>query len=170
MAVAWFIVRFNITIFAQAIFTPLPCMAERNSALDEPALLANGGRFRRIELSDRLIYKISASQGVLDAIAALPGVKLMPTNRLDDALSTLTVNQRNALKNELLDQGYTQADIDAEFPNLGQATLRQMLKFMSRTKTLPAFDVNTLSVIRSALPEDVVPCEPDVDDVETSVS
>lgn len=164
MAAAWFIAKYNVVVNYPAF-----PYATRTSAIDEAQLAANGARWKSIELTNRLIYKIVASNAVLNAVANLPNVKRLPTDLLDNPLSDLTANQRQAIRDELVDQGYSLAEINAQFPNLANATLRQALKFMARTRTLPAFDIPTLSVVVSDKPEDVRDCD-SVDDVEVSVT
>lgn len=167
MAVAWFIAKFTYQITYPNWFNGF---ANRIDPIDEQQLRAANARFKRLEISDRRIYKINATNAVLNAVEALPGVKRLPTTVLDNPLSSLTANQRQALQDELVDQGYTLADIQAQFPNLGQATLKQVLKFMARHNVLPAFDVNTVSVIRSAKAEDDI-SYPDtiIDDLDGAV-
>ena len=165
MPVAWFIARYNVTVN----YPDFP-FATRTSAIDETQLEANGARWRSVELTNRLIYKIVASNAVLNGVANLQGVKRLPTDLIDSPLSDLTANQRQAIRDELLDQGYTLAEINAQFPNLANATLRQVLKWMARHRTLPAFDVPTLSVVVSDKPEDVIACYPPIDDIEAGVT
>lgn len=164
MAQAWFIAKFNVTVN----YPNFP-FATRTSAIDESQLAANGARWRSVELTNRLIYKIVASNAVLNAVANLANVKRLPTDLLDSPLSDLTANQRQAIRDELIDQGYTLAEINAQFPNLANATLRQVLRYMARTRTLPAFDIPTLAVIASDKPEDVRACD-SVDEVESAVT
>lgn len=164
MPVGWFIAKYNVVVNYPAF--PL---ATRTSPIDEAQLDTNGARYRTVELTNRLIYKIVASNAVLNAVANLANVKRLPTDLLDNSLSDLTANQRQAIRDELTDQGYSLAEINAQFPNLANATLRQVLRYMARTRTLPKFDIPTLSVVASDKPEDVRPCE-SVDAVDAAVS
>lgn len=175
MPAAWFIARFNTTVNLTATMRdtlpedqwPFP-FAVRTPAIDFAQLNAQANvRFRHVELTNRIIIKIVASNGVLNAVEALPNVKRMPTALLNDPLSSLTANQRQAIRDELLDQGYTLVEINAQFPNLAQATLKQVLRYMARTRKNPRFDVPTLAVIDS---DEVVDCVPTVDEIEDSVT
>lgn len=165
MAVGWFIAKLTVTINY-----PNWPYANRETPIDENALVANGGRFIRVELTNRLIYKIVAPNAVLSAVAALANVKRLPTSLLDDPLSSLTTTQQNAIIAELEDQGYTLQQITTQFPNIGQATLRQVLKFMARNRTLPVFDSVNLVLAASSDPNDVVACSPDIDTMDTTIT
>lgn len=84
---------------------------------------------------NRAVVKVQASALVLTTLNGL--YKRLPVDLLDDPLSSLSAGPRAALRNELLDQGFTQGDLDANFPNgIGSYTLRQVLIYAARHRRL----------------------------------
>lgn len=134
MAIAWFIAPYKRTSVMN--------MPARYCAMDDftSQILADGGAWTETEiLGDRAIVKVRANIDTLTTIAAV--FKRLPKDRLDDSLSTLTSPQRNALKNEILDQGYTLSEIQNRFGNdLSQFTLGDVLRFMTTRRLKPRYD------------------------------
>lgn len=129
------------------------------------AILADGGAFMETDLPrQNVLVKVRASVSTLQAIAADPDVQRLPRDLLDDPLSTLTTAQRNALRNRLLDMGYTTAELNASLPgNIGSYTLRQVLRFAARRAFHPRYDSATDSIVESS--EQFTPASPDQIDV-----
>ena len=100
----------------------------------------SGGKFTMTEvLGNRAIVKVRASQSVLDTLNI--NFKRIPKNRLNDALSDLPQGVKTALRNEILDMGYTVQEVQARFGNdLGQYTLKDVLKFMATRRIKPRYD------------------------------
>jgi hypothetical protein len=118
MPVAWYIAPYKRDDTADS--------PTRYCAMDDYTanILASGGKWTETEiLGDRAIVKVRASVAVLQTLNGV--FKRLPKDLLDDSLSSLTTGQKNALRNEALDQGYTLAEIQARFGNdLGQYTLK----------------------------------------------
>ena len=135
MAVAWFICGYK-----RKQNVPFPA---RYCSMNDftPQIRADGGEWREIEfLGDRALVKVRASASTLTAIAGTTGFRRIPSAALDNQLSTLTQAQRNALRNEVLDAGYTMEELNARFPNLAQATIGQVLRFLCTRKRMWRFD------------------------------
>jgi hypothetical protein len=102
------------------------------------AILADGGHWTETEvLGDRAIVKVRASAATLTTIAGTATFRRIPLDLLDDSLASLTNGQRNAIKNELLSAGYTNAEINAAVPDLSAVTLRQVLHFFASRRKKP---------------------------------
>jgi predicted Zn-dependent peptidase len=60
----------------------------------------------------------------------------------------LTAAERNAVLNELLSLGYTQQEIDGALPaNWAAVTLEQVLRFASRRRLKPRYDVASDTIV-----------------------
>ena len=107
----------------------------------------DGGNWTEIEiLGDRAIVKVRASAGTLAILDSV--FKRLPKDRLDDSLSSLSSGVKNAIKNEILDAGYSSAELQGKFGNdIGNFTLRDVLKFMARRRLKPRYDNATDTVI-----------------------
>ena len=109
---------------------------------------ADGGSWRAVEiLGDRAIAKVNASSTTLSAIAAAPGIVRIPRDLLDDPLSSLSAAQRTAIRNQVLDAGYTSTEINARFPNLASNTVGDVLRFMASRRLKPRYDQATDTII-----------------------
>lgn len=141
--IAWFIAPYKRRVGA---FRPT-----RYCAMDDFTSLvrAKGGDWSESEvLGNRAIVKIRASAATITTIAATAGFKRLPKDLLTASLADLTTSQKNALKNEALDMGYTLAEIQARFPNdLGQYTLGDVLRFFATRRLKPRYDSATDSII-----------------------
>ena len=113
----------------------------RYCAMDDytQVIFAKNGNWTETEiLGDRAIVKVRAPQGVLNALNGV--FKRLPKNHLNDSLSDLPAGVKTALKNELLDMGYSLIEIKNRFgSNLGQYTLRDVLKFAARRRLKPRY-------------------------------
>lgn len=95
---------------------------------------------------NRLIVKVNASASVLTQLDA--AYKRLPKDTLNSSLADLSPAVKQALKDELQDQGYTLAEINARFPgDLGDYTLKQVLRFMASRVFLPNYDEPTDSIV-----------------------
>ena len=109
-----------------------------------PQIKADGGVWHETEfLGNRCLVKVRASATTLSAIASTTGFRRIPLNRLDDPLSSLTTAQRNRIRNEILDAGYSLAELQADIPDLSAATLRQALRFLTKRRLKPRYDAVT---------------------------
>lgn len=161
MAIAWYIVPYNREPGDRPI---------RYCAMDDftSQIVANGGAWSEIEiLGNRAIVKVRAPQAVLDALAGVAGFRRLPKSRLDDSLADLPSNVKQAIRNEILDAGYTLAEVQARFgDDLGQYTLRDVLRFMATRRLRPRYDTETDQIILDGPPQS---CRP-VDALDTEVS
>lgn len=108
----------------------------------------DGGQWSESEiLGNRAIVKVRASDATLTTIASTAIFRRIPLTRLDDSLSTLTGAQRNAIRQEIVDAGYTSAELNAAIPNLATATLGQVLRFMATRRLKPRYDAATDAII-----------------------
>lgn len=109
----------------------------------------DGGRYHAVEvLGDRAVVKVvGVSVATLNAIAALPGVVRIPKDLLNDQLSTLTAGQRTAIRNQVLDAGYTMAEVNARFPNLANNTVGDVLRFLATRRLKPRYIQATDTII-----------------------
>lgn len=142
MAIAWFLCPYKRS--------PRTDKPARYCAMDDFTSLieADGGRWSESEiLGDRAIVKVNALPATLTTIAETATFRRIPLAALDDSLSTLTNPQRNAIKNEILDAGYTVAEVNARFPNLANVTLQEVLVFMATRRLKPRYDSGTDTII-----------------------
>lgn len=140
MAVGWYIVPYKRDTRWRAARYP-----EIDDYTDQ--IQAAGGRWAETEvLGNRCLVKVRAPTAVLDA---LDGVyKRLPKDRLDDSLADLPAGVKQALKDEALDMGYSVAELRARFPgDLGDYTLRDVLRFMATRRLKPRYDSETDSII-----------------------
>ena len=122
---------------------------------------AAGGQWSETEvLGNYCIVKVRASVGVLNAIAAVPGFKRLPKDRLDDPLSDLSVQVLKLIRDILEDMGYPLAEIKARFGNdLSIYTLRDVLKFATRRRLKPRYNAATDEIICDGIVQPVKPLE-----------
>lgn len=125
MPIGWFIAPYK-----RDLSEPTPT---RYCAMDDATSLirADGGDWHESEfLGNRAIVKVRASAATLSAIATAPGIKRLPKNRFDDPLSDLSNAQKRAIRDELLDAGYTFQEFQARFGNdIGNFTLGDIIRF-----------------------------------------
>jgi hypothetical protein len=107
-------------------------------------IAADGGKWSETEiLGDRAIVKVNASPATLTTIANTATFRRIPLALLDDPLSSLSAGVQNAIKQEVLDAGYTLAEVNARFPNIASATLGDVLRFMATRRLQPRYDKGT---------------------------
>jgi hypothetical protein len=122
----------------------------RYSAMDDytqQIIYTDGGNWAETEiLGDRAIVKVRAEEATL---LTLNGVfRRIPKDRLDDSLSDLPLAVKNAIKNEILDAGYTLQEVQEHFTqDLGEYTLKDVLKFMTRRRLRPRYDKDTDTIV-----------------------
>jgi hypothetical protein len=131
-------------------------------------ILADGGAWSEVEvLGDRAIVKVRANLETLLAIAGTAGFRRLPKDRLDDSLSSLSSGVKLALRNELIDAGYSLAEIQERLgADLGSKTLRDVLRFAASRRRKPRYDQATDTIVCDG-PEQG--CR-DIADVEREVS
>lgn len=115
-----------------------------------PQIAADGGEWREAEfLGNRALVKVRASASTLNTIESTENWYRVPNGALtlDTTLGSLTLAQRNAVRNQVLDAGYSQAEIDAAFPNLGAVTIRQALRFLLSRRLKPRYDSGTDTIV-----------------------
>jgi hypothetical protein len=111
-------------------------------------------------LGQHAIVKVRANNPTLTLIAAIPGAARIPVAQLDDPLSSLTVQQRNAIRNKITSLGYTVAELDAALPgDIRNFTLRQLLTFVARRRRKVRYDSGTDSIIDDGPEQPVRPLE-----------
>ncbi len=105
-----------------------------------PQIHAVGGDWTETEiLGNRAIVKLRASEKLINQADAV--FKRIPKDELDVSLSDLPIVVKTALKNEILDQGYSVVEVQARFGNdLGNYTLRQVLRFMATRRKKSRYD------------------------------
>lgn len=137
MAIAWYIVPYEIKEQHGEKYRRVAICNYSKQIRD------SGGAWTETEiLGDRAIVKVRASDAILSALNTK--YKRLPKDRLDDSLSNLPENVKMALKNEILDMGYSIDEIRERFGNdLGQYTLRDVLKFMTKRRLKPRYDSET---------------------------
>ena len=144
MGIAWYIVPY--TIVPKTIAIPLHRRVDLVKYHSQ--FMSRGVKWREVEvLGNRAIVKVKAPDAVLSALNA--EYKRLPKDRLDDSLSDLPVSIKAALKNEILDMGYTIEEVRDRFGDyLSQYTLRSVLKFMAKRRLKPRYDkaANTIYV------------------------
>jgi len=124
------------------------CVIEDYSNL----ILADNGSYVYGEvLGNFAIIKVKASTATIATIANDSNVTQIPLTSIDDSLATLSNNQRNAIRNQVLSAGYTSAEFSAAIPDLTNATLRQVFKFLASRKQEPRYDKVTDTIVFDGL-------------------
>lgn len=128
---------------------------------------ADGGTYIDQEcLGSQYVVKVLASISTLTAITNDVGCDRIPKNVLNDSLDTLTNPQKNALKNKLQELGYPVAEINERFPgDLGQYTVRDVLRFALRRRRQPRYDQPTDTIVWDGAEEIPV----DIDEIDTGI-
>ena len=158
--IAWFIVPYKRRdIFHRRV---------RYCAMDDftTQINSDGGRWAESEiLGNRAIVKVRASSSTI-ALIAETFLKI-PLSSLDDSLSSLTTNQNNVIKNQMIESGYSLAEIKSRFESgLSLFTLRDLLRFMSSRRQKPRYDVQKNEIICDGIS---IGCR-DIDSVDREVS
>jgi hypothetical protein len=162
MPVGWFLVPYKRR--------PDVFRVVRYVAIDDltPAIIADGGVWSEVEvLGQHAIVKVRAASGTLQDVANLAGVQRIPVARLDDSLSSLTNQQKTAIRNKVTSLGYSIAELQDRFPNdLGSYTLRELLLFIASRRRKVRYDVQADAIIEDG---DVQPVRP-LDDADSDVA
>jgi len=107
-------------------------------------IITAGGSWAEIEvLGNHALVKVrGVSEQDLDDLNGVPGYTRLPDAwGWDTTLSELTANQRTALRDRIVALGYPLAEIQATLGNdLGQVTLRQVLRFIARRRVSPRWN------------------------------
>jgi hypothetical protein len=124
----------------------------RYCAMDDytqQVIYTDGGNWAETEiLGDRCIVKVKAEETTLQAIKDDGVCRRIPKDRLDDSLSDLPLAVKNAIKNEILDAGYTLQELQDRFgSDLGSYTLKDVLKFMASRRLKPRYDSATDTIV-----------------------
>jgi hypothetical protein len=143
MPTAWYIVPYK----RRPAWPPT-----RYPAIDDHTaqIRALAGEWTETEiLGNRCIVKVRAPAAALEQLATLPNYKRLPKDRLDDPLADLPPAALTALRDEILDQGYTLAEIQARFPdaNLANTTLGDVLRFMATRRRKPRWDPDVEEIV-----------------------
>lgn len=156
MAVGWFLVPY---------VTEVGGIGRATRVLDidrfTPQITAAGGSWAEIEvLGNHALVKVRRLTE--DQIAPLGQIYTrLPNLPLNTLLSELTLAQRTAIRNRVEALGYTAQEITAALgADLGQITLRQLLRFIASRRRKPRFDQPSQTVVFDG--PDVVPESPDL--------
>lgn len=114
-----------------------------------PQILADGGSWAESEvLGQRAVVKARASAQTLTAIAQAAGFTRIPVAALDDPLASLTTGQKTALRQLVLDMGYTAAEIRGALgDDLGQRTLGELLRFVASRRRKVRYDAQSDTIV-----------------------
>lgn len=128
---------------------------------------AAGGAWAETEvLGNRAIVKVRATPAILTQLNGVAGFIRLPKDILDDSLASLSTGAKTAIRNELQSAGYTLGEIQARFgSDLGQYTLRDVLRFFASRRLKPRYDVGTDAIILDGA---VQPCR-DIESVDGEV-
>lgn len=101
-----------------------------------------GGAWAETEvLGNRAIVKVRTRNAILDILDAVPGFRRLPKDRLDQNLANLSGVVLAAMRDQLLNMGYTQDEIHERFGgNLGDFTLRDFLHFVAQRRLKPRYN------------------------------
>lgn len=166
MPVSWFFTPFvKMPTNRGAVVRRYPAIHDFSDQIS-----ADGGAWSACEcLGNYAVVKVRASQTTLDAIAAAPGIQIIPKSRLDDSLDTLTTTQRRRLRTFLGNLGYTTSELSARFGSgndLSGVTVGDVLRFALKRRLKPRYDATTDEIILDG-PEQ--PCRP-VEDADGDVT
>ncbi len=148
MALAWFIAPFEVVANDSGFQYRQCAMNDFNTQI-----AADGGIWSEVEILGNVgLVKVRAAASTLTAINAAAGFMRIPNHtNLNDTLGDLTANQRQAILNEALALGYTQAQINAALPaNWATVTLRQVLAFLSSRWRRPTSITNGATIFENA--------------------
>lgn len=155
MPTAWYVVQYRRDAREGA---PGP---SRYCEMDDYSeqIYSGGGQWSETEvLGGYALVKVRASQAILDALASL--FRRLPVDKLDDPLSSLSPQVKATLRDWILDMGYEIEEIRNRFgDDLGQYTLRDVMKFMARRRLKPRYDVPTDEIVLDGPVQPVKPVE-----------
>lgn len=99
-------------------------------------------------LGDIAIVKINADGNILAQLNNEPGYERLPKGQLKDGLGDVPPGQLKKWIDLMLEQGYSQAEIDAEFPDgLKNYTMEDMLNFMATRRLKPRWVPETDEIL-----------------------
>jgi len=151
MATGWFLVQYVTTVGGIGHATRVLHIDQHT-----PAIVAAGGSWAEIEvLGNHALVKVrQLSEAQLAPLGQI--YSRLPAIPLNTTLSELTTGQKQALRDRVEALGYTSQEITAALGvELGQVTLRQLLRFIASRRRKPRFDIPTQSVVLDG--PDVVP-------------
>jgi hypothetical protein len=161
MAIGWFLCQYK-----RSTGSTIPV---RYCAIDEYSNLikADGGAWSESEvLGNYAIVKVRATNEALTTIAAASGITRIPLTLLNDPMASLTQVQRTAIRNTIIDMGYTAEEITAALgTDLSPATLGDLLRFTARRRLKPRYEAATDTIF---LDGETQPCRP-IDDIDIAV-
>ncbi len=138
MSIAWYIAPYKLDTTRMFMGN-----ATRYVAIDDETSVINN--WREIEtIGNRALVKVSASDSVLTTLDSK--YLRLPKDKINDSLSDLSNNAVTKIKDELLDMGYTLAQIKTKFGNainLKNFLLRDVFDFIvkdSKSMKLNALD------------------------------
>ena len=136
MAIGWYIVPY---VQHPEILRRRYCQIDDYS----PQIYAAGGHWMETEiLGNRALVKLRAPVNIQNN--AKNNYKKMPVENLDVPLTNLPTAQKQALRAELLDMGYTEEDVYARFgDDLSIYTLREVFTFMAQKRKEERYDEET---------------------------
>lgn len=128
-------------------------------------LAAVGGRWGCTEiLGNRALVKVSAPAAALTQLDAI--FRRIPKDRLDDSLADLPTAVKTALRDEVIDAGYTVDEVRARFgDDLSIYTLRDVLRFMASRRIETRYDKPTDEIVFDG---QIRPCE-SVDSLDSEI-
>jgi hypothetical protein len=134
MPVGWYIVPYKRRE-GQGIPTRYPAIDDYTAQIH-----AAGGQWAETEvLGNRCLVKVRASAAVLNKLDGI--YKRLPKDRLNDSLADLPPAVKSAIRDELLDMGYSLAELQERFgDDLSIYTLRDVLRFAARRRLKPRWD------------------------------
>lgn len=129
---------------------------------------ADGGAAYADEcLGNYAVVKVRATAATLQALNDLAGVRRLPKDRLDDALDTLTQQQKITLRDWIEALGYPRAEWQSVLgTDLGAITLRQVLRFILTRRLRPRYDPAADAIVLDGA---VQPCGA-IEDIDAAVT
>lgn len=129
--------------------------------------VANITTWRECEIrGNRAVVKVQAPSIVLTTLNGL--YKRLPVDSLDTTLSSLSNAAKTAIRDELLDEGFTLAEINAQFPGgVGNFTLGQVVRYAARHRHLFRYDKVADAIIETTEESDN---SAEIDDIDAAVT
>jgi hypothetical protein len=117
---------------------------------DHTALIASeGGAWAETEiLGDRALVKVRANPSTLTMLNSIPGYIRLPKDGMDDSLSDLSSVQKQAVRDLIIDCGYSPSEFGDRFPaDLGSYTLGDVMRFMATRRRRPRYDSSLDAIV-----------------------
>lgn len=159
--IAWFITPYESDVNAKPIPRRWCAMDKYTSLID-----GDGGKWEEIEVgANRAIVKVKATPPTLGTIGN--EFTRIPVSLLGDSLSSLTDIQKTRLIDKVKEMGYTLSEIQSVLGNdIGQRTLRDLLRFITTRRIPPRFDSETQTIVFDLPP---VACSKQLNDVDERI-